>query len=89
MHVVIARNMIALSGLAQQLDVWTGHSRYLLPRLVEQHRHGKLQSFGAVLMDTLLALAPLFFVGWYVNVSFLLEGSSEKTVCSPTKSCEG
>jgi len=51
MHVVIARNMIALSGLAQQLDVWTGHSRYLLPRLVEQHRHGKLQSFGAVLMD--------------------------------------
>ena len=59
MHVVIARNMIAISGLAQQVDVWTGHSRYLLPRLVEQHRQGKLQSFGAVLMDTLLALAPL------------------------------
>ena len=62
MHVVIARNMIALSGLAQQVDVWTGHSRYLLPRLVEQHRQGKLQSFGAVLMDTLLALAPLQFL---------------------------
>lgn len=36
-HVIIARNMIAFAGLARVVDVNTGHSRDLLPRLSRCH----------------------------------------------------
>eukprot|EP00930_Biecheleria_cincta_P016553 TRINITY_DN13422_c0_g1_i4.p1 TRINITY_DN13422_c0_g1~~TRINITY_DN13422_c0_g1_i4.p1 ORF type:complete len:404 (-),score=56.47 TRINITY_DN13422_c0_g1_i4:326-1537(-) len=51
MHVIIARNMIALSGSAQCLEVWTGHSKYLLPRLAKHQVDGLRRQYGALYMD--------------------------------------
>merc|ERR1719433_2214747 len=50
-HMVIARNMIAFAGLAHMIDVWTGHSKDLLPRL--PGRYGGPENFklSAVFMD--------------------------------------
>lgn len=44
--VVISRNIIVISGLVGRIDVWTGHSKYLFPKLAR-----KELSFRAVFMD--------------------------------------
>ena len=48
---VIARNMVALSGLVQSLAVWTGHSKHLLPRLAKRRTHDQQLRYGAVYID--------------------------------------
>jgi len=51
-HVIIARNVIAFAGLSHMIDVWTGHSKDLLPRLAGLFggKHVGL-TFSAVFMD--------------------------------------
>lgn len=53
LHVVVARNLVALAGLSNRVDVWTGHSDRILPLLVKERGRGRnyCASFGAVLMD--------------------------------------
>jgi len=50
-HMVIARNVVAFAGRAHMIDVWTGHSKDLLPRLPA--RYGGVEHFklSAVFMD--------------------------------------
>lgn len=49
-HVVVARNMIIMAGLSSRVDVWTGHSKYVLARLSCYLRNASLR-FSAVFMD--------------------------------------
>ena len=49
-HVIVARNMVVLSGLTKSFDVWTGHSKYLLPRLAKHWKDDQQLRFGAVYM---------------------------------------
>lgn len=49
-HVIIARNVIAYAGLAHLIDVWTGHSQDLLPRLARR-AGAAAPGFRAVFMD--------------------------------------
>jgi len=54
MHVVVARNLVAVAGLSNRVDVWTGHSGRTLPWLARNNARGKdgcCSKFGAVLMD--------------------------------------
>jgi len=53
MHVVVARNLVAVAGLSNRVDVWTGHSDRTLPWLARERDRGKhcCSRFGAVLMD--------------------------------------
>jgi len=53
MHVVVARNLLALAGLSNRVDVWTGHSDRTLPWLARDRGTGNncCSKFGAVLMD--------------------------------------
>ncbi|CAE8639030.1 unnamed protein product [Polarella glacialis] len=48
--VVIARNLVALAGLALQVDVRTGHTQTMLPQLAAE-RPTVPHSFGVVFMD--------------------------------------
>ncbi|CAL1144507.1 unnamed protein product [Cladocopium goreaui] len=48
-HMIIARNVVLHGGLAGTIDVWTGHSKDLLPRILK--RYGGELKFGAVFMD--------------------------------------
>eukprot|EP00913_Durusdinium_trenchii_P001461 g1353.t1 len=48
-HMVIARNVVLHGGLAGTIDVWTGHSKDLLPRILKRY-NGDLK-FGAAFMD--------------------------------------
>ena len=50
-HVLIARDMVAFSGMVQTCDVWTVHSKYLLPRLTKRQEQGQRQRYGALYMD--------------------------------------
>eukprot|EP00931_Biecheleriopsis_adriatica_P116713 TRINITY_DN92321_c0_g1_i1.p1 TRINITY_DN92321_c0_g1~~TRINITY_DN92321_c0_g1_i1.p1 ORF type:complete len:419 (-),score=76.54 TRINITY_DN92321_c0_g1_i1:42-1262(-) len=50
-HVVIARNMIAFAGLAHMVDVWTGHSKDLLPRLPARYGGPEKFKLCGVFMD--------------------------------------
>eukprot|EP00930_Biecheleria_cincta_P027880 TRINITY_DN19499_c0_g1_i1.p1 TRINITY_DN19499_c0_g1~~TRINITY_DN19499_c0_g1_i1.p1 ORF type:complete len:483 (-),score=59.24 TRINITY_DN19499_c0_g1_i1:467-1717(-) len=50
-YAIVARNMIALSGVANSLDVWTGHSKYLLPRLAKRQMRGQKLKYSALYMD--------------------------------------
>eukprot|EP00913_Durusdinium_trenchii_P013297 g12480.t1 len=36
-HMVIARNMVAYAGMAHMIDIWTGHSKDVLPRLPQRY----------------------------------------------------
>ncbi|CAJ1417004.1 unnamed protein product [Effrenium voratum] len=45
-HAVLARRLVAFAGLAESIQVWTGHSRDLLPYLAE-----KYAGFDFVFMD--------------------------------------
>lgn len=47
-HAVVARNVFALAGVLHRIDVWIGHSNYLLGRIACQRG---MSSFSAVLMD--------------------------------------
>lgn len=49
-HVTVARNLVALAGLWQRVEVCTGHSRRLLPRLPWRGTGGQRQ-FSVVFMD--------------------------------------
>lgn len=49
-HVVIARNVIAFAGLAGRIDVLTGHSEDVIPKLKGWQQSAVLQ-FGSVFMD--------------------------------------
>lgn len=50
-HAVIARNFLAFAGVGQSVDVWTGHSKDILPRLPARYAdHGGL-GLRAVFMD--------------------------------------
>eukprot|EP00435_Cladocopium_sp_Y103_P056072 s735_g18.t2 len=42
-HMVIARNMVAYAGMAHMIDIWTGHSKDVLPRL--PNKYGGRQKF--------------------------------------------
>lgn len=48
-HVVIARNIILFAGLADTIQVWTGHSKHLIARLAQNRSGGKCYS--GVFMD--------------------------------------
>eukprot|EP00434_Breviolum_minutum_P029186 symbB.v1.2.025816.t1/scaffold2532.1/size76761/2 len=50
-HMVIARNMVAYAGMAHMIDIWTGHSKDVLPRL--PNKYGGRQNFkiSGVFMD--------------------------------------
>lgn len=48
-HMIIARDVVLHGGLAGTIDVWTGHSKDLLPRILK--RYGGELKFGAVFMD--------------------------------------
>eukprot|EP00929_Paragymnodinium_shiwhaense_P078497 TRINITY_DN40702_c0_g1_i1.p1 TRINITY_DN40702_c0_g1~~TRINITY_DN40702_c0_g1_i1.p1 ORF type:complete len:606 (+),score=72.78 TRINITY_DN40702_c0_g1_i1:50-1867(+) len=48
-HVVVARNVVALAGRASKVDVWTGHSKDLLSRL--PHRYGGNMTVSVAFMD--------------------------------------
>ncbi|CAE8708402.1 unnamed protein product [Polarella glacialis] len=50
-HVVIARNMVAFAGLAHMIDVWTGHSKDLLPRLPARYGGPEKFKLCGVFMD--------------------------------------
>ena len=50
-HVLSARDMVAFSGMVQTCDVWTVHSKYLLPRLTKRQEQGQRQRYGALYMD--------------------------------------
>lgn len=50
-HVVIARSILAHAGLGGAVDVWTGHSQDLLPRLVDRYRGRGHLRLGTVFMD--------------------------------------
>ena len=47
----LARKMVAFTGMAQIRDVWTGHSKYLLPRLAKRQEQGQRLRYGATYMD--------------------------------------
>eukprot|EP00747_Dinoflagellata_sp_TGD_P125647 gnl/TRDRNA2_/TRDRNA2_174188_c3_seq1.p1 gnl/TRDRNA2_/TRDRNA2_174188_c3~~gnl/TRDRNA2_/TRDRNA2_174188_c3_seq1.p1 ORF type:complete len:492 (+),score=81.51 gnl/TRDRNA2_/TRDRNA2_174188_c3_seq1:267-1742(+) len=49
LNVAIARNLIAFAGYSHLIDVWTGHSEDLLPRV--SARYGGRLKFCAVFMD--------------------------------------
>lgn len=50
-HMVVARNTIALAGLGHRVEVLTGHSKNILPRLAANRcAHGR-RSFAALFMD--------------------------------------
>ncbi|CAE8646069.1 unnamed protein product, partial [Polarella glacialis] len=51
--VAIARSLVAFAGLAAAIDVWTGHSRLLIPRLHSRLAalSGQHPFFSAVFMD--------------------------------------
>merc|ERR1712125_295647 len=64
-HVLVARNVLLLAGLAQRVNVWTGHSRHVLARLA-----GERQCSGEY--------AAIFMDRWgsqYYEDFLLLEGS--------------
>eukprot|EP00928_Gymnodinium_smaydae_P081156 TRINITY_DN64725_c0_g1_i1.p1 TRINITY_DN64725_c0_g1~~TRINITY_DN64725_c0_g1_i1.p1 ORF type:complete len:669 (-),score=142.85 TRINITY_DN64725_c0_g1_i1:61-2067(-) len=46
-HMAIALNVVAWAGLSHRIDIWTGHSAQLLPRLAAEERG----PFRAVFMD--------------------------------------
>eukprot|EP00931_Biecheleriopsis_adriatica_P057695 TRINITY_DN34246_c0_g2_i1.p1 TRINITY_DN34246_c0_g2~~TRINITY_DN34246_c0_g2_i1.p1 ORF type:complete len:531 (+),score=113.78 TRINITY_DN34246_c0_g2_i1:33-1595(+) len=50
-HVVIARNVVSHGGLAGTIDVWTGHSKDLLARILQRYGGPGHLQFGAVFMD--------------------------------------
>ena len=51
-HMVIARNIIAFAGVAHAVDVWTGHSQDLVPRLAASDvAHRQPAPFSFVFMD--------------------------------------
>lgn len=53
-HVVVARNMIAFAGLNGRVEVWTGHSTNLVPRLADHRSNAGLDErlpYSALFMD--------------------------------------
>ena len=50
-HMVIARRMLALAGLARMVDVWTGHSKDLLHRFHLRYKGKDNLQFRVVFMD--------------------------------------
>lgn len=50
-HMVVARNIIALAGISSRVNVWTGHSNSLLPRLGQNRCDQKQLKFSTVFMD--------------------------------------
>ncbi|CAJ1428059.1 unnamed protein product [Effrenium voratum] len=50
-HMVIARNMVAYAGMAHMIDVWTGHSKDVLPRLPQKYGGIKGFKLCGVFMD--------------------------------------
>jgi len=50
-HVVIARNLIALAGLSKRVHVWTGHSKHVLPHMADRHPLKTQLYYGTVFMD--------------------------------------
>jgi len=50
-HMVVARNVVAFAGMAHVIDVWTGHSKDLLPRLPARYERSGPLLFRAVFMD--------------------------------------
>jgi len=51
-HVAVARVVVALSGEADRVDVWTGHSKHLLSRIAAGRAGSGLgRGFGAIFMD--------------------------------------
>ncbi|CAE8595044.1 unnamed protein product, partial [Polarella glacialis] len=51
-HAVVARNLVALAGLTDRIDIWIGHSADLLPRLAERYGGSDdLLPFAFVFMD--------------------------------------
>lgn len=50
-HMVIARNMVAYAGMAHMIDIWTGHSKDVLPRLPQRYGGRHQFRLGGVFMD--------------------------------------
>eukprot|EP00427_Karlodinium_veneficum_P017201 CAMPEP_0169125178 /NCGR_PEP_ID=MMETSP1015-20121227/34736_1 /TAXON_ID=342587 /ORGANISM="Karlodinium micrum, Strain CCMP2283" /LENGTH=363 /DNA_ID=CAMNT_0009188677 /DNA_START=211 /DNA_END=1300 /DNA_ORIENTATION=- len=50
-HMIIARNVVAFAGMSHIIDVWTGHSKDLIPKLPATYAGNPSLSFSTVFMD--------------------------------------
>lgn len=50
-HVIVARNVIEFGGLTEHIDVWTGHSKDLIPRLAGRFGGADDLFFSAAFFD--------------------------------------